>query len=439
MVGDQVAGRGSAFEDRKKCRVLVFPCGSEPAGEIHDALRYSVHVDLVGGSSIDDHGRFRFKQYLGDLPNIADDSFLAEFAGRVLANKIDLVFSTHDSVSAFLAAHAERLPCQVVNSDAETNSIARSKRRTMAFFHGESWVPEVYQSPAHVRSWPAIVKPDIGQGGQGVVRVESPEEAAAAMLKVPDPVLVEFLPGDEITIDCFTDRHGRLLHVGPRTRERVRAGISMRTRLIDGDPDIRAIAHAINRRLRFRGPWFFQLKRSVEGRWKLLEFSCRVSGAMVAQRAHGINLPLLAVLDYQGRDVAIGQGTSIRLVDRSIQTRADLDFEFDEVFIDYDDTLIIEGRVVPTVIAFVYYMVAQGKRIVLISRHAGCLSESLASMRIDRRLFDRIIHIQDGQSKADFVTARSIFVDNHYPERQEVALRLGIPVFDVDALQFLIR
>jgi hypothetical protein len=45
----------------RRTRVLVFPCGAETATEIHQALRYSLHVELFGASSVDDHGRFRFK------------------------------------------------------------------------------------------------------------------------------------------------------------------------------------------------------------------------------------------------------------------------------------------------------------------------------------------------------------------------------------------
>ncbi|MEK7317922.1 MAG: carbamoyl-phosphate synthase large subunit, partial [Pseudomonadota bacterium] len=64
----------------KKLRVLVFPCGSENAAEIHQALRYSLHVELFGASSVDDHGRFRFERYVGGLPKISDAEFDSTFS-----------------------------------------------------------------------------------------------------------------------------------------------------------------------------------------------------------------------------------------------------------------------------------------------------------------------------------------------------------------------
>ncbi|WP_438451101.1 ATP-grasp domain-containing protein, partial [Listeria monocytogenes] len=81
-----------------------------------------------------------------------------------------------------------------------------------------------------------------------------------------------------------TDRSRRLLWIGPRTRERVKAGISMRSRLLPQSPRITEIAHQINDGMPLRGPWFFQLKRDRHGAWKLLEISCRVAGTMAAQR-----------------------------------------------------------------------------------------------------------------------------------------------------------
>lgn len=38
-----------------KSKVLVFPCGSEIGLEIHNSLKWSTHIDLWGGSSVNDH------------------------------------------------------------------------------------------------------------------------------------------------------------------------------------------------------------------------------------------------------------------------------------------------------------------------------------------------------------------------------------------------
>ena len=43
--------------------ILVFPCGSEIALELYRALVHSKHFNLIGASSVDDHGRFVYHNY----------------------------------------------------------------------------------------------------------------------------------------------------------------------------------------------------------------------------------------------------------------------------------------------------------------------------------------------------------------------------------------
>lgn len=426
----------------QKVKVLVFPCGSENATEIYQALRYSVHVELIGASSVDDYGRFRFDNYVGGLPRIDAPDFDAAFAALLDKHGIDMVFATHDTVLDYLATRAARMGFFLVNGDAESASTARRKSATYRLFADQDWVPAVFDSLEQVEkadAWPVIVKPDLGQGAQGVTLLRDLTHGRSVLEKIDQPVLCEYLPGDEITVDCFTDRKRRLVCAGPRTRERIRAGITMRSHLLESTPDIDAIARTVNDRLILRGPWFFQLKKSADGKWKLLEISCRVAGTMVAQRARGRNLPLMAVQDFLGRDLVALTEPRVTLIERCIATRAELDFDYESVYVDLDDTLVIDGSAVPHIMAFLYQARRDGKRLILITRHAVEPADTLRKASISDTLFDEVIHIRDGAPKSRFVTGASIFIDNHFPERMDVARVRNIPVFDVDAIEFLTR
>jgi hypothetical protein len=416
--------------------VLVFPCGSENASEIHQALMHSIHVNLFGASSVDDHGRFLFARYVGDLPRIDAPDFDAKFASLLAQWGIQLVFATHDSVQHYLSARVAAWNVALVNGDTNASLTSRQKSLTYGLFSDQPWTPTVYRSVEHVQHWPVVVKPDMGQGGQGVSLVQTAAQADAASAQLEAPLLVEYLPGEEITVDCFTDRNRRIVWVGPRTRERVRAGIAMRCRPLTLSAEIETIAQLINQRLTLRGPWFFQLKKDHGGAWKLLEISCRVAGAMVTQRARGVNLPLMAVLDFMRRDVMALPLSGVNLVERRITTLAQLDDDFDTVYVDFDETVIKDGKAIPLTLYFLYRMLDKGKRLVLITRHVGDPLHALVEARIDSKLFDEIIHLDNGEKKSAFIHGRAIFVDNHFPERLDVATTCGIPVFDVDALEF---
>lgn len=423
----------------KKIRVLVFPCGSEGASEIHQALRYSLHVDLYGASSIDDHGRFLFANYFGNLPNIADPAFDAAWIRLLSELQIDLVFATHDTVHTYLSERAAAMGFHLVNGDPDTSRVTRRKSLTYQALADLPATPSVYADPADVAHWPAAIKPDCGQGGQGFSIAHTASEAQAAMARIEDPLLVEYLPGQELSVDCFTSFTKELIWIGPRTRERVRAGITMRSELLEASAELREIAHGINARLSMRGPWFFQVKKDFSGHWKLLEVSCRVASTTAAARARGVNLPLMAVQDFMGRRLQTLDHRFVQVIDRNITTKARLEFHYDKIFIDLDDTLIIDGAAVPRAMAFVYQEHAKGKEIFLITRHAGDVETTLHRTHIPPSLFKKIIHLQNEESKADFIEPHSIFIDNAFLERLDVAKKQAIPVLDVDALEFFIN
>ncbi|WAH52390.1 ATP-grasp domain-containing protein [Pseudescherichia vulneris] len=423
----------------KKINVLVFPCGAENANEIYQALRYSLHVNIVGASSVEDHGQFTFPNYIANVPNIKDSEFHTAFDNLIKNNSIDVVFATHDSVAETLAPLAEKIGYFLVNGDSATAAIARRKSMTYELFQDCDWVPNVYKNVSDVPAWPIIIKPDLGQGGQGVSLIHNLDEASNIYENTNDPVIVEYLPGSELTVDCFTNRKGEVVWIGPRTRERIRAGITMRSQLVTLTDEIKAIAHTINSRLTLRGPWFFQLKSDTAGKWKLLEISCRISGTMVFQRARGVNLPLMAIHDYMGRDVAALPNNDINLIDRCISTKSRLNKNYKNLYVDLDDTLIIDGYAVPQVLSFIYQSILNNKKIFLITRHEYDIHETLAKARISPAAFDDIIHVQKHESKADYIESDAIFIDNYYYERKEVFEKTGCLVLDVDAVGLLLR
>lgn len=425
----------------KKINVLIFPCGSENAGEIYQALRYSIHIEtLMGASSISDHGEYRFDRYAGDLPMIDDVSFAPTFLALLKINKIDIVFATHDSVALKLAELSMQHQFGLINGDVTTARITRYKSQTYNLFDDCDWIPHRYRAEDAIPCWPVIVKPDCGQGGSGVRCVSNDLQLQSGMTEIDDPLIVEYLPGEEITVDCFTDRHRQLVWVGPRSRERIRAGISMRSQRRSSDDDIMAIVSTINHRLVFRGPWFVQLRKDATGKWKLLEISCRIAGTMVLQRACGVNLPLMAIHDYVGRDVSAMPTPYITQIDRAIQTVSRIDIAIDNLYFDLDDTLLINGQAVPAVMALIYQYRAKGKRIYLITRHMQDPVNTLREAAVAETLFDEIIHLKNEMDiKSDFIAENSLFVDNYFYERVDVAKINNVVVMDVDAVEFLLR
>ncbi|MNN70190.1 hypothetical protein D3C81_1860270 [compost metagenome] len=90
--------------------------------------------------------------------------------------------------------------------------------------------------------------------------------------------------------------------------------------------------------------------------------------------------------------------------------------------------------------ALIYQWQARSVEVVLITRHASCPRETLERFRIAPQLFAGIIHIQDGSPKSAAIDRpdRAIFIDDAYRERLDVSRTLGLPVFDLDAIEQLL-
>lgn len=419
-------------------RVLVFPAGTEVGLEIGRALERSLNVRLHGAGSRDDHGALAFARH-ARLPSISEADFDARFAALLAQWDIELVFASHDDVQAYLAPRIAAWGATLVNGDPQACRVARSKSATLDMFADADWIPRRHRDVEAIGDWPVAVKPDRGQGGQGFARAADAAALAHAMAGLDQPLVTEYLPGEEITVDCFSDRHGELLHVGARSRERVVGGVAMRSRPLPADARVEAIAEAINARLNLRGPWFAQLRRDAIGCWKLLEISMRLSTGSTLARASGVNLPLLAVQDFIERDLAVLPEPRLRLLERRLEHHAVLDYPFDTCYFDLDDTLVCDGRANPAAMRLAYRLLELGKQLVLLTRHPGDIEGTLRAARISPALFDAIVHLSAGEPKSSAIVAPALFIDNHFPERQEVSRRLGIPVFDVDALDLLCR
>ena len=241
-----------------------------------------------------------------------------------------------------------------------------------------------------------------------------------------------------MTVDCFTDRHGALRIVSPRSRERIRAGIAVRSRNLPLTEEIRAIAEDLNRRFVFNGAWFFQVKKNTSGSFRLLEIAPRIAGTMGLTRNLGINMPLLTLYNFWDMDVSLIPNQANLLLDRAFISRFRTDLSYSSVYVDFDDTLLVNGKVNAYLMMFLYQALNQGKRLCLLTRHSSDILIDLENACIPASLFSEIIRLDENGSKTDYIVPDSIFIDDSFSERKRVHDALGIPVFDLDMVESLI-
>ena len=113
-----------------KKRVLVFPCGSEIGLEINRSLAKDIHFEMFGASSVPDHGRFVYKNYIEGIPYVNSEDFIFSINKVCEEHLIDFIVPAHDSVVLKLAQNVDKLKAIVITSPLETCEIARSKKKT---------------------------------------------------------------------------------------------------------------------------------------------------------------------------------------------------------------------------------------------------------------------------------------------------------------------
>lgn len=422
-------------------RILVFPCGSEIGLEIYRALQYSTHFDLIGASSVDDHGRFVYEKYIGGLPFHDSPEFSPRLAEIIRAYRIDALYPTMDAVAETLQTLATSLGIRVIGSRLETTRICASKAQTYEALEGLVATPTRYADLTAVPAYPIFIKPDRGYGSRHAARADDAQHAAALLAQYSDRemLILEYLPGREWTIDCFSDRHGALLFHAARGRDRISNGISVQTSPSQEFAKLFSDwAAVINQRLRPRGAWFFQTKLDNTGQPKLLEVAVRFAGSSVLQRGLGANLPLLSVFDAFDWPVSIKLNHYPIKLDRALENRFQIRLDYQHVYVDLDDCLIVKGRVNSQLVAFLHKAINDGCTVTLLTRHAGNLDDTLSKARL-KTLFDTIVHITDGTPKSAYIDNKlSILIDDSFRERAEVSSRLNIPVFSPDMIEVLI-
>ncbi|MBG9755292.1 ATP-grasp domain-containing protein [Lysinibacillus sp. RSDA_15] len=415
--------------------ILVFPCGSEIGIEIYNSLSDIKNINLFGGSSVSNNpGKMYYERYFEGFPMVDDIDFINYLNDFIQKYNIDILYPAMDKVILNLSKQLDKVNCRVIIANEETVEICMSKSKSYKKFKNKIRVPKLIDINSNNNSFPLFVKPDIGHGSRGAKLIKSFKELD---LIEQDMILMEYLPGKEYTIDCFTDFRGNLLFVGGRQRKRIVNGISASTELVNNSK-FNEIAAIINRYLKFNGAWFFQLKVDSNGEFCLLEIAPRIAGVSGLYRIIGVNLPLLNIYNIFEIKVSIQKNDFMIESEKSLVSRYSIGIKYKKVYIDLDDTLIINNKVNLNAISFIYSCINNKYEVYLITRHRGDLTSYLEKFKLTN-LFTDIIWIKNNSPKSKYIDKKdSIFIDDSYQEREDVLINCKIPVFDVSAIEGLL-
>lgn len=421
-----------------KLNILIFPSGSGVSKEIFDALKYIRWINIYGTDCDENNfSYYQFKNIILEAPFIKDQEKTLIFLKNLIQKyDIDCIYPTMDNIILFLQQYSKELGVKIISSEIDTCDICCSKRKTYELFQDIISTPKIY-SDIDITKFPAFIKPECGYGSRDSYKINNMEEYLFYSNSVKNTIICEYLPGEEYTVDCFTSKKNGLLFCEARTRSKILNGMSILTKTID-IPEVKIIAEKISKKLNFIGAWFFQIKKNKQDQYVLLEIAPRIPGAMCLHRNIGINFPLLSIcehFDYPIDNLLINK-YEISCY-KYFENRYKLTLDYDVVYIDLDDTIIIKNKVNTKIIQYIYYLKNIGKKIILITKNKDPVA-CLEKYYINSELFDIIYCCKKEDNKIDYINKneKCIFIDDSYVERKKVYDN-NINVFNCDMIECL--
>lgn len=391
-----------------KKRVLVLNCGTLASTDINMALRYNDEFEIWGASTNKNHGIYVYKNYIDDIPNISNPDFIKILNKKIEEYNFKFILAPHEDLALFLQENKEKINACIVCSNYETSLICRYKSKTYEKMKNYDFIPKVYKKE-EVKTYPVFCKKDTDQGARHAYKIENKNELE--MYTKDDMIICEYLPGEEVTIDCFTDKNRKLLFCNPRAADRILAGIDVHARRIALTDEIKYIAESLNKEIEFRGYWFFQIKKAVDGKYKLLEISTRLPGSFSLSRCLDVNLPLMALKDFDGQDVELTFNNIEIEADKQFFGKYKLGIEYNSVFIDFETCFEIRDNIDAFFMMYLYQCLNKNIEIDLITQNKEKMEKYLIKNKIDRNIFKNIFEISREKIK-DVLTEKSIFLSN---------------------------
>ncbi len=376
-------------------KILVYLGDSELGNEILNSLKYCKDIVLFSASekSLNEHFPFHKKHF--KIPLISEENGINALNTIIQEYNIDFIYPSTEKSAIELLEQRELNRTPIISSPLETLLILESKSKFQYLFKNTFYINEKYNNE------------------------------------------MEKCTSKEYIIGCISDRKRGLLYcVGFENLEK-NDSHSYIIKLESKD-FFNFCANEILKEIKLFGGWSFILRRESQKTFKLIKITPHFEFLMGIHRLVGVNFPLLSI--YEGdRDKFQILSNNYDISYKGNFKKLNVILNCDYIYVDLDDTLIIKNTLNIQLHEFLKKSHANGKKIILISKHHGDIKKTLQDYKISLVLFENIIHLKDRDEKFQYVKEmNSIFIDDSYHERKKIFDKLKIPIFDICMIDGLI-
>jgi carbamoyl-phosphate synthase large subunit len=242
------------------------------------------------------------------LPPIAPETYVDSVLEVVRSEGIDFLVPLIDSELTLLAEAAERFEkegCLPLISSAEAVHTCRDKLVTYAALCEAgidtpktwAWTDAITRK---THRFPYFLKPRTGSASMGNYTIRTLDELHTFGLRVPEPIVQEFVKGSEHTLDVYAGMDGVPRCVVPRKRLEVRTG-EVSKGLIVKDEAIMDVGRQVARMLgACRGVITVQCIVTAKKRIRVIEINPRFGGGVPLSIHAGADFPRWILMEVLG-------------------------------------------------------------------------------------------------------------------------------------------
>jgi len=292
--------------NRKNLNILVTGAGGDSGLATIRILKDSGYRVTACDCNILSSGLY-LADYYYVIPSAKQEMDFLKAVKRIVKKKnIDVIFPNVDEELRLFAIHKEEISANIVISDLNTIKICQNKIKAIEYFKDIIPVPETDED---IRSFPVVVRPIVSRGSKNVYLAKNRKEVLFFKRYIKSenliPMVQEYLPGKEYTVDAVCDFSGNLMVAVPRQRLSVKGGICSIGRTVK-NKNISILVKKITENLKFKGPINIQFKEDSKGILKLLEINPRCSGGLPITYTNGINIPDITIKLLYGNNIKKG-------------------------------------------------------------------------------------------------------------------------------------
>ncbi len=166
------------------------------------------------------------------LPRIKSGDYIDAIIDICKKEEVSLLVPTIDTELLMVAKNAKRIEeltgAKVLISDIDVIRICRNKKQTQQFMEEYGFLMPKMYSEQELREkdipYPLFLKPVDGSSSINAFKVNNKKELKTYLKLIKNPIVQEYLDGEEYTVDVFLDFHGKIITVVPRIRIATRSG-----------------------------------------------------------------------------------------------------------------------------------------------------------------------------------------------------------------------